>query len=939
MRTIVSVCLLVFVCLAGAAPATIVRAQERPQPFDFYSRGPYRQQVPRPESVLGYELGSRETTYWEQDRVVRAIADAAKDRVKIVPYGQSVEGRPLRIVVVSAPENMARLDEIRTKNLRYSDPRGLSDADANEIARTAPVIVWINQNIHGDESTSFESLMPLLYNLAASDEPRMLELLKNCVVVLNPTFNPDGHERFAVYHNSVGMHDPNNDAYEHGQPWAMYGRFNHYRFDMNRDKLAVSQPEVRQEIAEYQRWQPHVYVDQHGEVDQYFFPPVALAINPVFDVAYQEKWVDIFGRGNAAAFDRHGWDYFNRKTFDFFFVGYNDTFAGLNGAIGMTYETDGGGNLGFAWQRSDGTVITLRDGIAHHLVAALATIDTAVTNRELRLRDYFSFRRAAIDEGRNGPMKRVVLVPGRSPDRVAQLVTTLRRVGVEVGVATAAFSSTTAHEYGKAGSTAVDKRFDSGVYVVDLSQPAGRIARGFLEPEPQLNPEFVKEELAKRERNDRRGKSTQQEFPGFYDVTAWALPLAFDVEAYWTSDTAPVTVEPVGAPTDPDGGRRPAFVPEGRIVGGRGTQGFVFAYDSSASAHLALALLREGFRVGVAPYSLKAGGRSFGAGSFILRTQRNPDMLASRIGVLARQTGVEVTAIDSQYADDSTTGVGSEEIQQLKAPRILVAVGDPVSQTSYGALWYMFEREIQYPFTAMDVEQIGRTDLTKFNVIVLPDGSSGAYSSRLGKSGIERLKTWVEDGGTLVSFAGATAFLADKELKLTTARIVGQEDDDSSTAAAPEPPVEKPAEEAQPKDKQEKGRPPEPTEPKAPDKPVPSTPLYVPGAIFLANVNHDYFMAYGFNRSELAVPVNTDLFLHPSTEGANVLTFPKNIVRLAGFIWPKNTTQLLGGTTYLVDEPTGRGHVILFTEDIAFRRIWRGLDRLIFNAVMLAPSR
>jgi hypothetical protein len=373
MRKSALFCLIAILALATAASAAI---QEKPR-FDLYARGPYRAGIPRPEAILGYELGSRETTYWEQERVVRAIADAAKDRDKIVQYGVSVEGRPLRIAVVTSPANHAKLDAIRANVARLADPRSLSESDAAEIARTSPVIVWINHNIHGDESTSFESSMALLYTLAASEDARIAEALENCVVVLNPTFNPDGHERFAVYHNSVGTFDPNNDAYEHGQPWAMYGRFNHYRFDMNRDHLAISQPEVQQEIAEYLRWNPQVYVDQHGEVDQYFFPPVALPINENLGVSLQEKWLDIYGRGNAAAFDRNGWDYFNRKTFDFFYPGYTDTWSAFNGAIGMTYETDGGGNLGFAWRRSDGTVVTLFDGIAHHLVAALATIETS----------------------------------------------------------------------------------------------------------------------------------------------------------------------------------------------------------------------------------------------------------------------------------------------------------------------------------------------------------------------------------------------------------------------------------------------------------------------------------------------------------------------------------------------------------------------------------
>ena len=189
MRNFLLACLVLALC-----PAGLVRAASSPQSadrkpaFDLYSRGPYRSDVPRPESILGYELGTRETTYWEQERVVRAIADAATDRVKVFPYGKTVEGRPLRIVAISSPENMARIETIRANALRLADPRSLPAAEATELARTMPAIVWLNQNVHGDESTSFESGMALIYNLAATQEPKLLESLKNCVVIVNPSY-------------------------------------------------------------------------------------------------------------------------------------------------------------------------------------------------------------------------------------------------------------------------------------------------------------------------------------------------------------------------------------------------------------------------------------------------------------------------------------------------------------------------------------------------------------------------------------------------------------------------------------------------------------------------------------------------------------------------------------------------------------------------------
>jgi hypothetical protein len=493
-----------------------------------------------------------------------------------------------------------------------------------------------------------------------------------------------------------------------------------------------------------------------------------------------------------------------------------------------------------------------------------------------------------------------------------------------------------------AGSTARHRRFDAGAYVVDLAQPQGKLARAILEPDAKLNDAFVEDELAKRERNDKRGKSTPQEQPGFYDITAWSLPFAFGVEAYWLGDAQPITIQPLGAVVEPDGGLREPFAPEGRVVGGRGIQAFVFPYQSTAAARLALALMREGYRLAATPYELRAGGKLFPRGSIVLRTQRNPESLTSRIATLARETGVEVTAVDTQYADQSTTGIGSEDLRALVAPKILVAAGDAISQTSYGALWFMLEREIRYPFTAVDVAQIAGTDLSKFNVVILPDGSPGGYARALGKGGAEKLKAWVEAGGTLVSLGGPSSYLATKDVGLTSARVVGADDDEKekpngeAKKPAPEKATAGAAKEKTKKEKAQEATPPAP----APEEvaPVPETPLYVPGAIFRAAVDRTYFMSYGYEDDFIPVPVNTDAFLRPSDDGANVVSFPTNLERLSGFVWPRNTLQLLRGTSYVVSEPVGDGHVILFAEDVLFRRLWRGLDRLFLNSVVFAPG-
>ena len=310
-----------------------------PKPFDFYVRGPYDAAVPRPETILRYGPGERETTYAGQDMVVRAIAEHAKDRVRYIPYGYSTEGRALRVLAFSSPENMRRLDAIR------SDIKALASGEAknaDEIISHSPAIVWINECIHGDEPASFESAMWLVYNLAASRSAAVENLLKNCVVIVNPSYNPDGHERFVVWYNSVESGSPSPESIEHREPRLVYGWLNHYRFDMNRDRVAMSQAETRQEVAEFLSWNPQAYADQHGQVSTYFFPPASLSVNANADRSRYNKWAEIFGHATGKAFDENGFPYYVKDVFDLYYPGYLDSWTTLSGAIGMTHETDGG---------------------------------------------------------------------------------------------------------------------------------------------------------------------------------------------------------------------------------------------------------------------------------------------------------------------------------------------------------------------------------------------------------------------------------------------------------------------------------------------------------------------------------------------------------------------------------------------------------------------
>ncbi|CDM65730.1 M14 family zinc carboxypeptidase [Pyrinomonas methylaliphatogenes] len=939
--------LLAFVCVLWPS---VVRSQRADPPFDFYARGPYRESIPRPRQILGYDVGDFHTNYAMMERVIGAIAAAAPDRVRVLDIGLTNEHRMMHLVVISAPENIAQLERIKADIARLADPRKISREEAERIIATRPAIVWLAYTIHGNESASFEAMMQVVYQLAASNEPATLDILRNLVVLIVTGENPDGHERFVTWYNSVAIGDPEPTAAEHREPWSVWGRVNHYRFDLNRDNLASTQIETRHLQRAYLEWNPQVVVDHHGQPSQFFFPPAALPINPNLPTEQVGKWLTMFGRANASAFDAQRWDYYVRDVFDLFYPGYWDSWPSLNGAIGMTYETDGGGWKGLRWKRDDETIVTLRSAIAKHFIASMMTLETTARHREARLRDYYEFRRSAIEEGKTGPMRRFVILPGNDPGRAAELVDVLLRAGIEVARADEPFRATRAHAYAADGDAPMTKQFPAGAYIVDLAQPQKRLAKALLEPETPLDRAFVAEQLARFRRNERRGKNAPKEEYGFYDITAWSLPLAFGVEAYWTEDAAPVASTPLALPR----GEESSIAPAGSVTG-RASVAYLIPYESNGAASLIARLLQEDYKLAVATRTLNAGGRDWPRGTVVVRVSRNPDSIHERIAQLARETGAQVYAVNSGFAENGDTGIGSETVVSLKRPRIVVIADEPVNQTSYGALWWTLDR-YGVEFTPMTIDGLKRAELDRYNVIILPDGSPSRYFAAFGRDGVEMLRGWAQRGGTLVCIKGAAVFAALKDVNLTSSRLVGseeeeREEEEEEAEEKPQPtptPAEAPKKPAKTQTASaEQGRA-EQTEkmegapPILPPIASPSAkpgrvPEAVPGAIMRATIDRTTPLTYGYEMDTLPVLIESAYFFRPSKGGVNAVIFSpdeKQRLHVAGFIWPDNTEKLLRGAAYVIDEPTGRGHVILYAEDPNFRGFWRATTRLFFNSFL-----
>lgn len=882
--------------------ATPLSAQD---PFDFYARGPYRQAVPRPETITGYAAGDQHTMYAVMQHYLDTLGATAGDRVRIETWGRTTEYRPIRALIISDPANIAKLDQIRAGLAELADPRKTSAARAAAIAQQQPAVAYFQYSVHGDEPAGFEAAMQVAYQLAASEEPQTLELLKSVVLVLNPSANPDGHERFAAWYNSVAVGADHPWAFEQNLPWSITGRYSHYRFDMNRDLLAQSQPEVRAMMDGVMRWHPQVFVDHHSTTPNFFFPPVAQAVNMNLP-PQTTKWFDTYGRGNAAAFDRYGWQYFVRGIFDFFYFGYWDVWSTFQGATGMTYETDGGPE--FRKRRDDGSITTFRDGIAHHFVASLATLETTAKNRQTRLSDYYEFRRTALAEAATDRLKRVVIIPGNDPQSAAHVVGLLLRNGVEVTRLRQPLSSRAAHAYVSARGPAAARTFPAGSYVIDLNQPQRHLIKAILEPEAELQRTFVERERAKFQRNRRRGEDAEKEEYGFYDITAWSLPLTFNLDAYWTEDAGaggePVTDSLLPAPPAP----------------ARATSAYAFPNDRPGAARLAYALEVEGFRLAVATRPIQAGTRAFPRGTFIARPQRNSAALHERIAALGPSYGVAVAPVQTAFPDTGDIGIGSGEVVALRQPTILVAVGDGISETSWGWLWYFLDKELNARFTPVPLRAIARMDdLNSFNVLIVPDGSGARMRRELGDDGSAKLKAWVRSGGVLIGFGGAGDLASNKDVGLSSIAAVGPDSGAKAdtTAAGTEPALISST--APARDRVE----------------------WIPGAIFRATLDTTHWLTLGYERDRMPIFIDGDVFWKPSKSGANPVTFtdPADALVLSGFTWPDNTARLLKGTTWAVVENQGSGRVVLFLSDPLFRAFWRGPAKLLTNAILMGPNR
>lgn len=660
------------------------------------------QNIQSPDEFLGYQIGTQFSRHHQVIDYFKAVAETLPIQVKLEKYGETYERRPLYLTYISSEENIRNLESIRENNLKNA---GLVDGNATnpEVA-----IVWLSYNVHGNEASSTEAAMLTLYKLLTEKQ----EWLKNTVVIIDPCINPDGRDRYVNWFNETASqpYDIDQQASEHNEPWPG-GRPNHYLFDLNRDWAWASQIESASRLKAYNKWMPHIHVDFHeqGINEPYYFAPAAEPFHEIIS-DFQRDFQTEIGQNHAKYFDKEGWLFFTRERFDLFYPSYGDTYPTYMGAIGMTYEQGGHGRAGLGILNDEGHVLTLVERLIHHTTTGLSTVEIASKNAK-RLNTEFS---KFFD---NSDLKYKSYALSGNPDKIESLKSLLNKHDIKFESASAGKVSGYNYATGKQGSL----NADSNTLVVHTNQPKGKMVKVLFEPNAKLTDSLT------------------------YDITAWSMPYAYGLDA-------------VASTSKISSGKK---ITNSEFQTLPDAYGYVSDWNSMKDAKFLASLLKADFRVRFTEKPFSSNGKNFERGSLIITKGDNAKLtnMQSKLNEIVREHSKTLSVINSGFSQ-TTPDIGSPDIKLINKQKIAVLSGEGTSSLSYGAIWHFFEQQLEYPITSINTANLSRTNLDKYNVLIMP---SGYYSRTLNESTMKALKDWVRSGGKVIAIDAALRSFADKD--------------------------------------------------------------------------------------------------------------------------------------------------------------------------------
>ncbi len=701
---------LVLVVVFAFAKAMNAQVTVDPQ-LDYYlpTDVTYNPDIPTPQEVLGYVPGKWHVTHDKLVQYMQVLAGAS-DRITIENRGVTYEDRPLVLLTVTSPSNQTNIDALRKAH---------QDGIDGKIATTdSPIVIYQGFSIHGNEASGSNAALLYAYYLAAAQGNNVEQMLEDTIILLDPSFNPDGLQRFAGWvnqHKSNNVTIDGNDR-EYDEAWPG-GRTNHYWFDMNRDWLPVQLPESQARIASFNKWQPNILTDHHemGTNSSFFFQPgIPSRTNPLTPQMNQDLTKEI-GNYHAAALDKIGSFYYTEESFDDFYYGKGSTFPDVNGGIGILFEQ--ASSRGHA-QSSVNGVLTFPFTIRNQFTAALSTLAAANGMKE-KIKSYQAqFYKDAAKEADKGA---IIFGDTKDSGKTDAFAEVLLR-----------------HEI-------ILKELDSDVKVDGKDYKKGY---AYLIPKQQKKSRLI---------NAIFQKDTQFTDSLFYDISAWTFPLAFDLdysmdagsvkpgkEVMALVDSQSLTIPKPSTPQDLK----------------ESSYAYLMEWNEYEAPMVLNDLLKNNIIVKVAMQPFTLNGKSYDYGTILIPVQRQPvssSQLHDQLSNHRAQTAVVIDAVDTGL----TTGIdlGSNSFVPLKDPKIALVIGDGVNPYDAGEIWHLMDQRYNITITKLPLDRIGRADLSQYNTIIIPNTYGGPE-----KNALEALKTWTRAGGTLIGYRNSLRWMEREKM-------------------------------------------------------------------------------------------------------------------------------------------------------------------------------
>ncbi len=667
-----------------------------------------------PEEFLGYPLGERLLRHDQINYYLKEIA-AQNPRVSLENTGQSHEARQQLTAVITSVNNQSKLDKIleQRQQVKYG------------AEQSGPLIIWLAYSIHGDEISGAHSALKLSHMLATSEDKWVKDLLEQAVVLITPSQNPDGLDRFSTwasgYAGKVVVSDPNHK--EHKQGWPT-GRSNHYFADLNRDWLFLRHPESQGRVALFHRWQPHYVGDFHemGHNFTYFFQPGVPERTHPLTPAGNQKLTAKLAAYHQAALDDNKQSYFSRQLFDDFFYGKGSTYPDINGAIGVLFEQ---ASARGQQQDSVNGIVHLQEGIENQYATSISSLKGA-----LALKPELEQYQAEFFKGKHQKaMKKkprqagLLLTTNHDPSRIRALTELLRQHQIEYYYLT-----------NKLTQSGIDFDVYSSIYIPNKQAQSALLMAMFDD-----RTEFVD--------------------PTFYDISTWNLQHAFNLTLRRNVKLELSVLSQTPAEFSP-----PSW--------NKDTVALLIDWRDSHAALLLQQLLNQGIRVKFAakPFSIKAsdGEVDFVAGTLQVPLKQDnftASEISQRVQLLAQQLKVDVIAANTSAASKGID-LGSPDFKLIKPIRPLIVSGKGTSISEVGQLWYYLDNTLGVATTLVDSNDLASIKLADYSHVLLADGNYKTLNDRFAR----KLGQFASEGGVVIAQKGALNWLSDSNLLKTDPR-------------------------------------------------------------------------------------------------------------------------------------------------------------------------